>query len=312
MTPPVLRVLTAMVSALALAASAAAHPGESHVAAEAVATYEWTWDPWSLPFLVASAALYAAGAWRLRQSSPGRRALPVWAAAAFASGWLVAALALLSPIDSLSDTWFSVHMSQHMLLMLIAAPLMVIGRPLATGLWGLPEATRRRIGGGLSGAPMGPTWRTLTSPWVAWALHALVLWVWHAPVLYDAVLRDQGIHALQHLSFFAASVVFWWSLVQGRHGRLGYGSAVVYVFTTAVHGSLLGALITVSPTAWYPTYVARQPAAAIEDQQLAGLLMWIPAGVVLLVIALALFAAWLGEASRRGAMFDAGASGPRP
>jgi cytochrome c2 len=133
-------------------------------------------------------------------------------------------------------------------------------------------------------------------------LQAIALWVWHLPVLYEAALRHDGIHALQHLSFVVTASTFWWAMVHGRYGRMGYGVAVVYVFLTAVHSGGLGALLTLAPSPWYGDYV-RQASAwridALGDQQLAGLLMWIPAGVVFIVLGLALFAAWMGEAERR-------------
>jgi cytochrome c oxidase assembly factor CtaG len=97
-------------------------------------------------------------------------------------------------------------------------------------------------------------------------------------------------------------LLFWWTLIHGRHGRLGYGAALVYVFTTAAHNSVLGALLTFAPHSWYRTYVASTAAwslTPLEDQQLGGLIMWVPAGVILLVIGLALFAAWMGECERR-------------
>jgi cytochrome c2 len=133
-------------------------------------------------------------------------------------------------------------------------------------------------------------------------LQAIALWVWHIPSWYEAALHNDAIHALQHLCFVLAGSLFWWAMVHGRYGRMGYGLAVLYVFLTGVHSSALGALLTVSPSVWYADY-ARQGAAwqvdPLADQQLAGLLMWIPAGVIFIVFGLALLAAWLGEAERR-------------
>ena len=142
----------------------------------------------------------------------------------------------------------------------------------------------------------------LSSTAAAWMIHAVVLWIWHAPSLFEAALHSEWIHAAQHLCFLASALLFWWTLIHGRHGRLGYGAAVVYVFTTAAHNSVLGALLTFAPRAWYPTYAATTQAwslTPIEDQQLGGLIMWIPAGTLLLVIGLALMAAWIGESQRR-------------
>jgi putative membrane protein len=140
-------------------------------------------------------------------------------------------------------------------------------------------------------------------------MHAVVVWLWHAPVLFEAALRNEVVHAIQHVSFFATAILFWWAILRGRYGRLGYGLAVAFVFATAMHTSVLGALITVAGRLWYPLYGARAEAwqmDALVDQTLAGLVMWIPAGILLTIAALGLFAAWLGEAERRVATAERG------
>ena len=121
------------------------------------------------------------------------------------------------------------------------------------------------------------------------------------PTLFEAALRSEAVHALQHALFFATAALFWWTLVRGRYGRAGYGLAVLFVFATAAHTSILGALLTVAERIVFPLHVERGAPFEIdagEDQQRAGLIMWIPAGMVLGLAALALFAAWLGESAR--------------
>jgi putative membrane protein len=128
--------------------------------------------------------------------------------------------------------------------------------------------------------------------------------LWHVPVLFEAAMRDERLHAFQHFTFFLSAALFWWALVHGRYGRAGYGLAVLFVFATAVHTSILGALISVAPRLIYAIYEQRARLAGwqpLEDQELAGLIMWIPSGLLFLATALALFAAWLGEAERRAA-----------
>jgi cytochrome c2 len=120
------------------------------------------------------------------------------------------------------------------------------------------------------------------------------------------------VHALQHTSFLAAACLFWWALVHGRYGRLAYGMSVLYVFATTVYSGVLGALVTFAPRLWYPIYVRRTSQwglSPLEDQQLAGLLMWVPSGVIFIVLGLALFAAWLGEAERRVGYREDGETG---
>jgi cytochrome c oxidase assembly factor CtaG len=142
----------------------------------------------------------------------------------------------------------------------------------------------------------------LTSPLIAWLLEAVALWIWHLPSLYQATLHSDWIHAAQHMSFFLTAVLFWSALYGVGRSSLGYGAATFYVFGTAVHCSALGALLTFSTVLWYPAYIQtteRWGLTALQDQQLGGAIMWVPSGVVFIVIALALFARWLAESDRR-------------
>lgn len=223
-----------------------------------------------------------------------------------ALGWLALVVALSSPIDRLSDLLFAAHMTQHELLMLVAAPLLVLGRPLTIAVWLVPAHLRPHLRTLQTHAP-GRVWRVLTGPIVALCVHALVVWGWHLPVAFEAALRSEPLHAVQHAMFFGSAALFWWALLHGRYGRLGYGVSVAFVFVTAMHQGLLGALLTFAPTVWYPTYGVRAHSvgsSALEDQQLAGLLMWVPSGVLLLLSALALCMAWLGAIERRARLHD--------
>lgn len=257
-----------------------------------------TWDLAIAIALGVTGAAYLAAILRLRQHAGSLRVLRRWNVVAFIVGWGALAVALLSPLATLSDALFAAHMTQHELLMLVAAPLIVFGQPLATLVWLAPPRARKRLR--LASHPrLHAVWRALTAPVVVLVMHAVVLWTWHAPALFEWALRHEGVHVFQHLTFFWTAALFWWALIHGRYGRLGYGIAVLFVFMTAVHSSLLGALLTLAPTPWYPTHAAGAEThglSALEDQQLAGLLMWIPAGTMLTLVALALFAAWIGVA----------------
>ncbi|HEY0513491.1 MAG TPA: cytochrome c oxidase assembly protein [Thermoanaerobaculia bacterium] len=277
------------------------HALHHHLDAHTVLRW-WTWDPFVILLLALSGGLYAAGLARLWRRAGVGQGIRRWEAACFAGGWLSLIVALISPLDTLGGVLFSAHMAQHEVLILVAAPLMVLGRPLAPFLWALPLGARERVGKGTQAPAFAAVWRALTAPLAVFVIHGLALWLWHLPALYQATLDDDFIHALQHLSFFASAALFWWSLIHGRFGRLGYGVAVLYVFFTSMHSGILGALLTFAPHLWYPIYQARTSQwglSPLEDQQLAGLIMWIPAGVVFILLGLGLFAAWLGEAERR-------------
>jgi putative membrane protein len=264
------------------------------------------WDIAAAAMLAGVAVLYQRGRWAVPLATRRRTRL---AAAAFWSGWAAMLMAVLPPLDRLAVERFSAHMLQHELLMLVGAPLLIAGRAFATVLLGVPTSTRTAAAALLRTAPAGGTWRALSAPLAAWALHGLTVWLWHVPALYEAAVRHEGVHAVQHATFVGTAALFWSGLIYGRYGRAGYGASVFYVFTTLVHTGLLGAVFTLAPSAIYPLYAARTP-DALGDQQIAGLVMWIPAGLVLTLTGLALFAAWLGDAQRRARHASTGTAVP--
>jgi putative membrane protein len=284
----------------ALAQSVFAHEGKPHNVHDLVRS--WSWEPGILLGLALSAWLYFRGLRRLWRESERGRGIRRWEAACYAGGWVSLFIALVSPLHPWGRVLFSAHMMQHEVLMLVAAPLLVLGRPLIPFLWALPLNWARRVGNWGKAAWFQRGWRTLTNPFVAWAIHAVALWVWHAPALFQATLTDEWVHALQHLSFLLSALLFWWSLIHGRQGLMGYGAATLYVFTTSVHSGLLGALLTFASSVWYPSYIGLTSSwglTPLEDQQLGGLIMWIPAGLVYIVAGLGLFAGWLRESEAR-------------
>jgi putative membrane protein len=286
-------------------ALALAHPGEAHPNATPPFWQGWqAWDPLALAAIALPAGVYALGLRRLwRKAGPGR-GVRRWEVLAYASGIAALAVALVSPLDPLSDVLFSAHMSQHEILMLVAAPLLVLGRPSLPALFALPPGPRERAARLAQSPAALAAWRRATGPLFVLVVHAAMLWVWHAPALFEAALKSEAVHALQHALFFVTAALFWWALARGRYGRAGYGVAVLYVFATALHSSVLGALITVTGRLLYPTHAGRTRAFGLdplEDQQLAGLIMWVPTGIIFVVLGLAFFAAWVGYSERRAA-----------
>jgi len=242
--------------------------------------------------------LFVTGAIRLWRKSGNGHGIRYWEAVAFAAGWISLFIALVSPLHAWGRVLFSAHMTQHEVLMLVAAPLLVLGRPLIAFTWAIPVSWSRRAGVMAKAKWFNGAWRFVTIPFVAWLVHAIALWTWHIPKLFDAVLKYETVHTLQHLSFFVSALLFWWALIHGRQGLMGYGAAVLYVFTTSLHSGLLGAVITFSRSVWFPSYLGLTESwglTPLEDQQLGGLIMWIPASLVYIFSGLALFAGWLRE-----------------
>ena len=296
-----LRVTVLAVFVLMLPAHASAHeldaagPQNTHELLRA-----WTFEPGVVIPIVVSAILYSLGIWRLHRASPKsvRKSDVLY----FALGWAALVLALVSPVHAWGSVLFSAHMTQHELLMLIAAPLLVLGRPIVPFLWALPRSWAVTLARWSKLGAWATTWRTISNPVVAWTIHAVVLWAWHAPMLFEATLESESIHALQHASFLLSALLFWWAVIHGHKRALGFGLAVLYMFTTALHSGLLGALLTFANSVWYPGYAERTAAwgfTPLEDQQIGGLIMWIPAGLVYIAAGLALFAGWLHESEVR-------------
>jgi putative membrane protein len=276
-----------------------ATPLHAHDARAGIDAGPSLWDGAALAGLALLAILYAVGSRRL--ASRGARVRLI-ERAAFWSGWITLVAALAPPMDAAAAGAFSMHMAQHEMLMLLGAPLLIVGRPIVAALWAVPEPARRAVGRALQGRRWLTVWHALTMPFVAWLLHGAAVWVWHLPALYEAAVEHEGIHAIQHVTFVATAVLFWWGLVYGRYGRLAYGASALFLFTTMMHTGVLGALFALSTEPYYAIYAARAAAAGVDpvvDQQLAGLYMWIPAGVVLTVCGLLLLLAWISEAERR-------------
>jgi putative membrane protein len=265
----------------------------------------WSFEPLVLLGLALTAWLYFHGVHALWRNAGAGRGVRACEAGAFAAGWFVLVVALVSPLHRLGGVLFSAHMAQHELLMAVAAPLLVLGRPLVPFVWALPNTWRRTVGSWAAFAPVRGTWELLSLPLLAWTLHAAAVWLWHAPPLFEATLRSELSHTLQHLSFLGSGLLFWWAVLRGREGRIGRPAAVLYLFTTSLHTSLLGALLTFSSRLWYPLYTSSTAAwgvTPLEDQQLAGLIMWVPAGLAYLVATLGIAASWLKEPAPRPAL----------
>jgi len=275
----------------------------------------WSIEPGVVIPLVLACSAYAIGAREGLARSTRGQALLRREIAYFTAGLLVLSLALLSPLHRTGGVLFSAHMIQHELLMAVAAPLLVLGRPGVPFLWGLPATLRHSAASAVNKRAVRGSWYLLTRPAVAFLLHAAAIWIWHSPSLYDASVTSEIAHSAQHLSFLGTALLFWWSLLHTRGRVSADGSAIIYLFATAVHTSLLGVLLTVSDRPWYLVYHDASTMAwgltALEDQQLGGIIMWVPAGLVYMIAAAFLMLGWLRESKDRAdARDDARGRGP--
>jgi putative membrane protein len=251
--------------------------------------------------LIGTGFLYTRGMVEIWRRAGAGRGIRCQQAAAFLAGTVVLAVALLSPLDSVSAELFSVHMVQHIVLILVAAPLLVAGAPLAPLLWAFPGDWRARLGRLWQRPSFRAAGSLVTHPLIVGLLGTSVLWLWHTPSLYQAALRTEALHAAEHGSFLAAALLFWWVVLSPgrRHGRPG--AAFLLVFVAMLQSGALGALITFARAPWYAIHadsVTSWGLTPLEDQQLAGVIMWVPMGTVYLVAALWLVATWLRSLER--------------
>ncbi len=261
----------------------------------------WTFEPAVVLGVLAVATGYAAGVRRLWGTAGAGRGITGWQVLSFALGLVTLLVALVSPLDALSDSLFAAHMSQHLLLILVAPPLLLWGNPLVALLWALRRARRGALLAWWRASPLRHEWDAISHPAAAWTLHAATLLAWHVPPLFDAALRSDVVHALEHASFLATALLFWWPVLHpaGRR-RLGYGGALLYVFAMFMLGGGLGALLTFTTVVLYAYGPATRAwgLSPLQDQQLAGLIMWIPAGSIYVLAAVGLVFHWLHADAR--------------
>ncbi|HVX40632.1 MAG TPA: cytochrome c oxidase assembly protein [Gemmatimonadaceae bacterium] len=269
-----------------------------HAGAGAVGWTDWDLEPGVVVPVLLAGILYARG-WRRPRATHRsffRRHAPVW----FWLAEVLVLLALVSPLDGFADALFSAHMAQHLVLILVVAPLYVLGEPVIPVLRGLPRRARTAAVRAWHAVPGArAAWHVLLAPGVVFTVHMAAIWFWHFPGPYQAALGNDAVHALEHLSFLGTAVLFWWLVMQptGRR-RLGYGQGLFFVGATLIQGGALGALLMWSSTPWYPAHAASTLAMGVSplaDQQLAGLLMWIPPGFLYIGAACGLFLAWLRD-----------------
>ena len=250
----------------------------------------WSFDPLLIVPLLLALCLYGRGLRQLWIRAGSGRGVAHFRALSFALGTAVLLVALISPLDPLGEALLSAHMLQHALLIAVAPPLLLLGKPRITFAWAVPALRRRDFLGSTIWRSLAKIGDVLSRPLPAALLHGLALWLWHAPAAFNLAVASYAVHALEHSAFLGTALLFWRAIFDGRSSWRA-GPALGASFATLMHSGLLGALITLAPYplyAWYHGRTELWGLNALEDQQLAGLLMWVPMGIVYLAACLAL------------------------
>jgi putative membrane protein len=253
-------------------------------------TSTWSWDPSVIVGCIALLGVYFVA---VRGRMTARHTI------FFSSSVLVLFLALESPLEELGDTYlFSAHMLQHLLLILMVPPLLLLG---------LPHWLVQRI---LAWPLASQIEQILSRPLVAWLVGTVTLWVWHLPVLYNATLLNENIHIVEHLNFLVTATIFWWPVLTPvvKEKRLTPLTTIFYLFAAAGSSSALGIILTFASPGLYPAYLQPEDTfgalsllrdtwglTPTVDQQLGGLLMWVPGSLVYLSGILGALGRWYSE-----------------
>jgi putative membrane protein len=232
-------------------------------------------------YLALSAAVFTASWLRLRRRG-GHRLAAGWRLVSFLAGLGILGLAMMSAIDLWAERLFFMHMIQHLLLIMVVPPLLLLANPFPFMLWGLPGG--RELGRRLftPSARFRRALRGLTRPGMVWVTFVAVLWSWHDPYLYGLAQGPGWIHDLEHLLFFGTGMLFWWHAIGAGprlHGRLSPLARIGYLLAAGVANLLPGVIIALADTPLYPYYAAVSRPAGItllQEQSLSGIIMWVP------------------------------------
>ena len=265
----------------------------------------WSFDPLAVAGLAIAGGAYL---WAVRQVD-GRHPTnrhPRYRTWLFLGGLVAIGLALLSPVEAYEGVLFSVHMVQHMLLQLVAAPLLLAGAPITLALRVSTPAVRRRLLSILHSRLL----RAVSFPVVAWVFFAATNWGWHFSVLYDEALENQALHYFQHAHFLVAALLFWWPALSADPSpwRLPHPVRLFYLFLAMPQQSFLGVALLSAATPLYPHYATNVRSwgpSALEDQQLGGVIMWVVGDMAFLAGMAIVVVLWMRHEDRRTARLDA-------
>lgn len=249
---------------------------------------QWTLEPSVLISTVLITGLYLYAIGPLRKRYYPDEQVKTGQTISFLLGVLIMFLALVSPLDELGDSYlFSAHMVQHLFLTIVGPPLLLLGTP----EWFVKPLLRNKVVFKIA--------KVLTYPAVAFVLYNADFWLWHAPPLYNATLENQNIHILEHLTFIVFGILYWWPIFSPSKDlpRLSIGGQILYLFLSGMPSVLLGAGLTFSPPLYAPYLAAPRVwgISAATDQQLGGLIMWVPVSIGYIVIMSVLFIRWMQQ-----------------
>jgi putative copper resistance protein D len=273
-----------------------------------------TWVPDPLPWLIAvvGAGWYLLAVRRVNGANPRVR-IPRWRIAAWLAGVGAILIALSSAIDVYAADLLAVHMVQHLLLAMVAPPLLAVGAPVTLLLRVASPETRHRV---ILPVLHSRVVRLVASPLVAWPLFVVVMWITHFSPLYNAALEDPSIHVAEHMVFLASGLIFWWPVVAADPipHRMGYGTRLAYIGLQMPISAAVGLAIYFSPTVLYPHYATLARTwgpSALVDQQIGGVIMWGVGDLLMLGVIPLIVAAWMRADARRTIRSDARLSASR-
>ena len=291
-------------AALALPGVALAHGAGAPAPTFPAFLLRWSFDPLPLVAILGAGAAYLWGTRRINRAHPDNRQSP-YRSWLFFAGLAALGVALLSPIEAYEGSLFSVHMVQHMLLELVAAPLLLAGAPITLALRVARPSIRRRLLMVLQSRVV----HVISFPVVAWVLFAAVNWGWHFSVLYDQALENQALHHLQHAIFLGAALLFWWPVVGADPSpwRLPHPVRLLYLFLAMPQNSFLGVALMSASTVLYPHYVTNLRGwgpSPIDDQALGGVIMWAVGDLAFLAAMMVVVVLWMRHEDRRTERLD--------
>lgn len=272
----------------------------------------WNWRVDVIIIILSAGTLFCVGWFRLRGRS--KRLAAVWRLAAYLGGLVLVGLSLLSPIDVLGGQFFFMHMIQHLLLIMFAPPLLLVGNPMPFILWGLPTPLRRRAGKGLSyvlhrQSRFRQAIIAITAPGIVWMVFVSLLIGWHDANAYNAALSREWVHNLEHLSFFIPSMAFWW-LVTGAGPRLqkqmSLFARVGFVLSAVPPNMFLGIALSFATHPIYTHYLSVPrlgTLSVLEDQMIGGVIMWVPGSMMYIIAAVILIGSWFSKEEKKPQLY---------